>query len=311
MKYVYAGHECFIGAVEPRLANAGFTRVQDAGSADFAFTFCTSQTELEDVYFGEDGFIQCAEKDTVLIDLSASTPGFARELSAVAQVSDLVFVEAPLLIDNMVSEHVFTDKENLHCFVAGDEKDIARAETLLKCLVSDIHKTGGSGCAQLARAAYTLQIAAQVVSVIEADALYKATATSLCEPGFSVGRVGAVTEQAKHVLDAVSAGNFEGAFTIEMFLAELTSALMCADDVELIMPQAEAAMHLLELVALIGGADKSPAALSLVYADEEVSAEAGLDWTRAEGVYEDGCEDGCGHDHTSDDDFDDFDYSIN
>ena len=161
MKYVYAGHEGFYEAVSPRLAQAGFVRTADAGAADAVLTFCTSQTALEDAYFDENGFVQSVRPDTVLIDLSASTPGFARELNAVSMVSDLAFVEAPLLVDNMMLPQAFSVRENLRCLVAGEDGSIARAEALLAALACEVHKTGVSGSAQLARAAYSLQMAAQ------------------------------------------------------------------------------------------------------------------------------------------------------
>ena len=44
-------------------------------------------------------------------------------------------------------------------------------------------------------------------------------------------------------------------------------------------------MHLLEVLAVIGGADMAPAALSLLYRDEQASADNGLDWTRAAGLF--------------------------
>ena len=105
-----------------------------------------------------------------------------------------------------------------------------------------------------------------------------------------------------------------------MLLAELSAALMAADDAEVILPGVEATMHLLELLVVIGGADMAPAALSLVYQDEAAGARAGLDWTRAEvayghpaseededwSAYDD--EDGCGYDHFREDhDYDDYD----
>ena len=53
---------------------------------------------------------------------------------------------------------------------------------------------------------------------------------------------------------------------------------------------------ILEVVAVIGGSDMTPAVLSLVYRDEAASAEVGLDWTRAENLFSmDG--DYEGHDH--------------
>ena len=87
------------------------------------------------------------------------------------------------------------------------------------------------------------------------------------------------------MLAAVNAGRFDGAYTVEMLMSELSAALMAADDVDLILPQAEACLHLLELLAVIGGADKAPSALALVYGEEAACAENGLDWTRAEQAY--------------------------
>ena len=103
----------------------------------------------------------------------------------------------------------------------------------------------------------------------------------------------------------MNTGRFDGTYTVEMFMAELSAALTAADDVDLILPQAEACLHLLELLAVIGGSDKAPAALALVYGEEKTCAEQGLDWTRAEQAYGDVAEgfddlDDDGHDHGHD-----------
>ena len=94
-----------------------------------------------------------------------------------------------------------------------------------------------------------------------------------------------MTPEAEQVLAAVNEGRFNGTYTVEMLMAELSAALMAADDVDLILPQAEACLHLLELLAVIGGADKAPSALALVYGEEAACAENGLDWTRAEQAF--------------------------
>lgn len=53
--YAYVGAPSFIGAVEGRLADAGFSRVSDVASADIVVTFATSGSALEDLYFGDRG----------------------------------------------------------------------------------------------------------------------------------------------------------------------------------------------------------------------------------------------------------------
>ena len=146
---------------------------------------------------------------------------------------------------------------------------------------------------------------AQEISAVEADALYRAVRRSSASLDQATERVGAATPVAEQVLAAVNTGRFDGTYTVEMFMAELSAALTAADDVDLILPQAEACLHLLELLAVIGGSDKAPAALALVYGEEKTCAEQGLDWTRAEQAYGDVAEgfddlDDDGHDHGHD-----------
>lgn len=117
-----------------------------------------------------------------------------------------------------------------------------------------------------------------------------------------------ISDAAQAYLEAIVEKRFEGTYTLEMMMGELAAALTAADDADLIVPQAEACMHLLELLAVIGGSDKAPIALSLVYGEEKACADQGLDWTRAEHFYgeQEGQADGVLHDHghAHDDDYD-------
>lgn len=322
VSYAYVGAPAFIEAVQGRLADAGFVRASETASADVVLTFCTSASSLEDLYFGDDGLVSFAAPGTVLVDLSAATPNFARELNAVATVNDHVMVEAPITVRSLVAPDAFS-RENLLGPVASESEIAPEVRALLDVLFGEVVEVGAPGRAQLLRNTHTLPLAAALASSIEALALDEAAARSVGAldadqiPLFS-------PVSTAPVVQAVRQGRFHGAYTVEMLLAELSAALMAADDAEVILPQAEATMHLLELLAVIGGADMAPAALALVYRDEAAGAEAGLDWTRAEAAYGGGS--GCDHDHGHDDedwdafddggwgdssDYDDFDYSSN
>lgn len=319
MRYIFFGDENFHDDIAVRLANAGFERCADIEEASAIITFCTSQSALEDAYFDEGGFVQSAHPGAVLIDFSASTPGFARELGAVATVSDLGFVEAPIALEDMLDPRPF-DEENLVCYVAGEEDAVAAAQGLLNAVCGRVVECGAAGTAQLMRAVRTLQEAAAVVSAIEANALVRAAHRAALGNGLSDVAISGLSEPAERMLEAVREKRFEGAFTAEMFLSELQAALASADDADLILPQAESTMHLVELLEVIGGSFKSPAALALVYGEEAECAENGLDWSRAEETYGQGADDdddygyddeeddcGCGHHH----DHGGFGYSAN
>lgn len=317
--YAYVGAPTFIKAVQGRLADAGLVRADDTASADIVVTFCTTASALEDLYFGDDGLVSSAGPGTVLVDLSATTPNFAREINAVATVNDLVMVEAPLTVRSLVAEDAFA-RENLLGPVASESELSEEVRTLLEAIFGEVVEVGAPGLAQLMRSTHTLPLAANLASAIEAVALDDAAARS-------VGALDAdqvplfCTVSTDPVVRAVQQRRFAGDYTAEMLLAELSAALMAADDAEVILPGVEATMHLLELLAVIGGADMAPAALALVYRDEAAGAAAGLDWTRAEQTY------GRGSDHERDEDedwsdyddpdwaddsdYDDFDYTAN
>ena len=301
-----------------RLADAGFSRASDVASADIVVTFATSGSALEDLYFGDEGLVTTAAPGSTLVDLSAATPNFAREINAVATVNDLVMVEAPATVRSLVAADAFA-RENLLGPVATEAELTDEVRRLLDAIFGEVVEVGAPGRAQLLRNTHTLPLAADLVSAIEAVALDDASARSVGAldadqiPLFS-------PVSADPVVQAVRQQRYTGDYTAEMLLAELSAALMAADDAEVILPGVEATMHLLELLVVIGGADMAPAALSLVYQDEAAGARAGLDWTRAEQAYghpaseedEDWSayddEDGCGHDHFREDhDYDDYD----
>lgn len=297
-RFSYRGNATVGSYVARCLEEAGYEQEEQLGDADVVVTYCTTQSELEDTYFDDGGIVQMANPGAMLIDLSASTPTFARELNAVAVVNDLGIVESPLVVVNPALPDAFVDPSNIVCFIAGEEDSVKAALPVVRLLAGDVQDIGGAGSAQLARAAYSLQNVAQIVSAIEADALYHAVRRDAAAVGGPDSpRAGATTPQAENVLAAVAAGRFDGNYTVEMLMGEITAALTAADDADLILPQAEAAQRLLELLAIIGGMDMAPAAVALTYRDEETAAAAGLDWSRAEQAY--------GHSHSDDDDDDD------
>jgi 3-hydroxyisobutyrate dehydrogenase len=319
-KYAFRGPSQIIDAFEPELAAAGFTREGEFDVADIIVTYCIGASALEELYFGEGGIVAIANPGSIVIDLSPTTPNLASETSAVCTISDLHFIEAPLICKNKVAADAF-NKENLECYIASENEIPPAASNFLNAIFGQVKHVGQPGSAQLVRAGISLQSVAESVSVVEAYSLFEAARKSVSGLDATELIPAAISNDATFILGALADKHFAGTFTIEMLMAEITAAIMAADDYELILPQAEAAFHLIELLAVIGGSDKNSAALALVYGNNsEALEEQGLDWSRAEELYAsnsgEGCEDECcGHDHAhehdygdTDRDFDDYDY---
>lgn len=288
--YAYLGNDDLIDGIAARLEKAGVTRTGEIGAADAVITFCTNMTALEDLYFGDEGLIGAMMPSAVAIDLSASTPNFANEMNAVATISDIKMVTAPLIVKNKLAEEPFSH-HNLQCFAGGDENALEAAQPYLNAIFGDVHPASSPGAAQLGRAANTIQNTAEMVAAIEAMALFEACKGSVSGMDAREMIPDATSPEAFFIMQAVNGERFEGGYTVEMLMGELSAAIMTADDYEVIIPQAEAAFHLLELLAVIGGSSMTPAALALVYAGENAENTHGLDWSRAEALYEDASQD--------------------
>ncbi len=327
--YCYLGNERYINATQKRLEDAGYERVEDAAKANFVITFYTSLTALEEAYFGDNGLIEVMSKGSVAIDISAGTPNLSSEICSVATVSDLVMVCAPLGVKNKLAQDAFA-RVNTYCYAGSEDDGVQRAMPVLDILFGDIRPVADAGAAQLSRTARTIQNTSEMVSAIESLSLFAACSKSVASDVDVVSLApNATSPEAYFILEAVKEKRFYGEYTVEMLLAEISATMMTADDFETILPQIEAAFHLYELLAIIGGADMSPAALALVYEGEPAQGEGvcgedaqseganghesggiesgasregastcdyGLDWSRVEQVYGTSDHD---HDHAS------------
>ena len=290
--YIFKGNATVGGYVARCLEEAGWEPTDFAGQADAALTYFTSQSRLEDAYFETDGLIHGLHSGAVVIDLSPAAPTFARELSALATVNDLLCVEAPLCVEYVSAGDPFADASKVSCFAAGEDDALDAAMPLIDVLAGHADRVGGPGAAQLKKAMHTISEAARFISSIESKALDHAVKAA------SVSLV-AQTEDAHAGVWPPEDASAAGVFTIEMMTSEVSAAVMAAEDVGLVLPQLESTMRLLDVLSVLGGVDMGPAALSLLYCDEEKSTAAGLDWNRAKEAY--------GMSGDGFDDFDDYD----
>jgi len=313
--FVFIGNPAIGAEITSNLVKAGFKAASDMESAQVILTFCASQEEAESVYFESDGIIAKAQAGAYLIDFGTVTPSFAKELSAMAAISDMHAVEAPLFVRNATEEQAYADPSNLIALLSGEGDDSSTVRPLLDACAGSVRVCGDPGSGQLAKCAFTLQRVAQIVSCMEAQALCRTMLDESASARVMEQVVAAevVPDEIGLLCQAIASRRFAGSYTIDVMMGELSSALSAADDADLIVPQAEAAEYLLQLLSMIGGVDMAPAALSLLYGDEAACAEYGLDWTRAEEVYtsmgeqddydgeydddDDECD--CGHDHGS------------
>ena len=309
-KFLFVGYTSVGSEIAHSLLEAGFKAAERIEDADVILTYTPFMDDTEEVYFGGEGMIALAKPGAYLVNLSPASPTLAQEISALAQISSMHAVDAPLFVRDAGREHAFADKDNLCAFVGGSEDDIAAVLGLLEAVSGEVVSCGGAGSGQLAKAAATLQRTAAVVGIVEADALCRFSGNDevsarIMARSFAAG---AAAGELANYYGALVGRRLSGSYTAEIMLGELVAALNTADDEQLILPQAESAEYLLELLCAIGGAGMAPAALALVYSDEDEGAAHGLNWDRADEFfdqiesydYDDEDDYGFGHGHGHD-----------
>lgn len=287
LSFVFVGDEQAVMPFITRLCEAGFRYTENPAAAEVVLSLCASQSETEDLYLDSEGLIATCAPGTLLVDLSATTPDFTKELQTICLINNLRMVDAPLFVDNPAVSDVFSHPECLRLFMGGAREDKEAVRELLSVLAYTLVDCGEAGAGQHFLSCMALQNVAQILALMEALALCKSRDTSEEELIAQTRAAGLMSDRVYELYQAVSRRSFKGDFTLSYLLSQLTMALSAADDACLILPHAEAAQHIMELLAVIGGSGKSPAALSLVYSDDGECAKVGLDWDRAEQLFGD------------------------
>lgn len=300
--YAFKGDEVIGDYLSRKLDENGYEQVSNIALADAVFVHCFHTGAIEDVFFDDDGLIKEATAETYLINLSPSTPSLAREVSAVAAVNDLRCVEAPLALKDPLAPKGLQDAANLLVYVGGEAQDCDAVRDCLEVLADSIVRSGDNGSAQLAKVCHTIRQASDVIAAVEELALCHSFHHDVASYVAGEFPLYLTDEALLKLTRSVNAGDFTSGYTNALLMSDVVAAMAAADDANLILPQLEAALHILELFGVIGGADKGVAALALLYRDEAEGVAQGLDWSRAQEYYPAG-EDDSG-DVYDDEDFD-------
>lgn len=288
LKLKAAGFEVVVASHDPReapaLREAGIpfidNRVEALMGTQVAITAMGNPGEVENIYLGDESLLELMDPGTFCIDLTFSSPRLAREIQAVAAVSDIEVVDAPLV---NVGDH-----ESPVLFVGGEKQTQELLSPLFPYLASIVMPQEAPGEGQFAAMISIIALAGSLMGAIEA---------------FSLAHIARFPEKnALNVLASTSAGSralvdyipqvlqhdYSGRINVETFLEMLEVALDVAEEFEVTVPMTETAFQLCELLRAVGGEDLNIQSLALLYEDEKTCADHGLDWALAEGFHGNG-----------------------
>lgn len=126
------------------LEEAGARRADSAAAAvadaDVVYTMLTSPEVVEEVAFGEQGFVAAMNKDTLWVNCSTVNPSYTRQCAEKARAAGVRFIDGPVAGTKMPAE-----TGELTFLLGGEENDISGIRPQLELMGKKILHVGPAG----------------------------------------------------------------------------------------------------------------------------------------------------------------------
>jgi len=248
---------------EPLLeAGAGWApAVQDAvRGADIVFTMVGYPSDVEEVYFGQDGILASGSAGQVLVDMTTSSPALAKRIEKAAADKGMKSLDAPVSGGDVGARN-----GTLSIMCGGDEAVFEQMEPVFDVFGSRVMLQGPAGAGQHTKMSNQLAIATNMIGVCEALAYAQKADLDAEKVLESIATGAAGSWSLSNLGPRMLSGNFVPGFYTKHFLKDLHIALEEAKAMELPLPGLELAIRLYEDLSSRGFSDKGTQVLFEYY----------------------------------------------
>jgi len=226
--------------------------------SDVVFAIVGLPRDVREVFLGNSGALAGSKPGTILIDMTTSEPGLAKEIAEAAKSKGCHALDAPVTGGDVGAKNAA-----LSIMVGGDIDVVQAVEPILLAMGKTVVHHGGPGCGQQAKAVNQILISSTMIAVCE-GLLFAKKAGLNPEAVLKSVSVGAAGSKALEILGPrMLAGNFEPGFFVEHFIKDMGIALAEAERMNLALPGLALAKQLYEAVRAQGYGRKGTQALLL------------------------------------------------
>lgn len=236
----------------------GESAAQTAAASQVLFTMLGFPEDVREVYFGKNGVFAGLQPGTILVDMTTTEPGLARDIDAEARRRGAYALDAPVS-----GGDVGARQATLSIMVGGDPEAFAAIRPLLEILGKNIVHHGPAGSGQHAKMCNQIVIAGTMIGVCES--LLYATSAGL-DPErvlLSIGRGAAACWALDNLVPRMMRRDFEPGFYVEHFIKDMGIALKEAQRMNLALPGLALVHQLYTAVKAQGHGRKGTQALLL------------------------------------------------
>lgn len=228
--------------------------------SDCVMTMVGYPSDVEAIYFGEDGIIEHAKKGSLLIDFTTSKPALSKQIEQAAHKRGLQSLDAPVSGGDIGAKN-----KALTIMIGGEETAFTRAKPLLELLGKNIILQGPSGAGQHTKMCNQITIASNMIGVTEAMLYAKQAGLDPTRVLESISQGAAGSWSLNNLAPRMIKQDTAPGFYIKHFIKDMTIAKEAADEMGLHAPGLSLALSMYQQLADEGLEDLGTQALYLLY----------------------------------------------
>lgn len=227
-----------------------------AASADVIITMVGYPSDVEEVYFGDDGILGNAAAGTYVIDMTTSKPMLAEKIFQEAKARGIHALDAPVSGGDVGAKNA-----SLAIMVGGEQQDFDEIAPLLHVMGNNVILQGAAGAGQHTKLANQITIASTMVGVCEAIAYARKSGLDPSRVLDSISTGAASSFSLTKLAPRMLAGDFAPGFYVKHFIKDMTIALESAEEMGMSTPGLALSLDLYRELAERGEEDSGTQAL--------------------------------------------------
>ncbi|WP_090830671.1 MULTISPECIES: NAD(P)-dependent oxidoreductase [unclassified Bacillus (in: firmicutes)] len=227
-----------------------------AKKADVIFTIVGYPSDVEEIYFGDEGILANGKEGAYLIDMTTSTPSLAVKIAEEAERKGMYAFDAPVSGGDIGAKEA-----RLAIMVGGDDVTFNDIKPLLDVLGTNIVYQGKAGSGQHTKMCNQIAIASNMLGVCEAIVYAEKAGLNPENVLKSISTGAAGSWSLSNLAPRMLAENFEPGFFIKHFLKDMKIALDEAEKMNMDVPGLSLAHSLYALLSERGEENSGTQAL--------------------------------------------------
>lgn len=227
---------------------------------DLCITMVGFPSDVEALYFGDNGLIACAREGALLVDMTTSSPMLARRIGEAAKERGLFALDAPVSGGDLGAREA-----RLSIMVGGETAAFEACRPVFEKMGKTVVLQGGWGAGQHTKMANQVAIASTMMGVCEAIAYARHAGLNPQRVMQSIESGAAGSWSLSNLMPRAMKGDYTPGFYVKHFIKDMQIALESAAEMKLDLPGLALARKLYQRLADDNGADQGTQALLRLY----------------------------------------------